>query len=1125
MSRDEIRHLGRAWSVIVACILLPLTAFAATAPEADSGRAPKADRAPLEPIRDCIRRVGELQALEHQARSMIVVLPDPSLTPFAREFDVFLLAIQQAMAAENLQFDKSCLPWRTASGEAERQSAGEKQVLPDPQATPGLLVYRGRPPRGDDEPAVDVVYALVVVGEAPPAGAAPASMEEALRLVAKGGPLGDLAVVEAGELPSVTILGPTFSGSAPSLGLALRRWTPPIPKRRCAKDPVVRQRVRIVSGSTTNTELDEQIRSAIGEERMKTLDLSAFRSVATSNDDLQSCLWNRVVPTRVGVQTRWSNGSGGSKLLCPPNGDPKDAENGRVALLVELSAFGQQFSGSDFEVMTFPPHLGALRNAYEALDKNQARSGSARAADEKATMLMTDLTSRLQHGIAMFGRDSTLSSLDLVLNNTLRRLARERVQVVGIIATSVADKIFLAEKVRRYVPDVRMVTIEGDVLLSHPRHHPATSGMLVASSSPLEVSEPSRLQFDFDWAQGVYLATRQLVGSERQPTDPADRWSPTGRDVYVSVVSRTGLSLVEVISPHQEVERGESSEDPKIVAAGFGFPWVRGGSGDSLPIIWRAVVYVASTLLLLIVYAVVRAFKKKEPLLGIVPFELIDWHQWKQADPKRRDHVLHALVALLPVAVGVVYLVVSFPSFDSMPLGWLTQSCLFLLTLGAVYLWVGLVARTGQAVQEVFSRDAWDVRGYLAAVLPALLVAISIVLIVGSAVHSISWFSRQDDRVRELLVDRLLSMSGGVSPIVPMALFASVVVAWLVVALRWRETEPTVLPAPSAQQDLTAGADDIETQPEIAQTTEEEGPGQDTPLVEPSRELWRALDLLARGRLKLLVWVATVLVPMLYLVTLFGAPPLRGIEQERAVDWAATVLLALALMLALGAALSAGLAWRSLRDLLETIDRQPRLKVTQLPRLRGPLNLEPLSKALRSVTAADALTLELAKASRGKLTLTWWHAAAAWLDRPQASASKELHELVVRLFQEGTGLLVRLAYRQLGTLMTFATVALITLFVAIGAYPFEPRRMVLLYLGLLVVAVATLSVAIVLQSRSEPLLKDLTGADGSWSSTRPLLQQLGFYAGLPVFGLLTARFPELRGFLTQWLDPIIVALK
>jgi hypothetical protein len=325
-----------------------------------------------------------------------------------------------------------------------------------------------------------------------------------------------------------------------------------------------------------------------------------------------------------------------------------------------------------------------------------------------------------------------------------------------------------------------------------------------------------------------------------------------------------------------------------------------------------------------------------------------------------------------------------------------------------------------------------------------------------------------------------------------------------VVALRWREVLPVA--APTAQDDL-------------APAPAESG------LAEPSRAMWQALDLLAHGRLKLGFWAAAVLIPMLYLATLFGAPPLRGIENRVAVDWAATVLLATSLLLALGAALSAVRGWWRLRDLLEAIAGRPLLGVTELPRPRKPLDLEPLRKALASVTAPDEPTKELASASEGELTLTWWHAAAGWLDGAEARPAGILHDLVARLFRQATGRLVRLAYRQLGTLMTYATVALITLFLAIGAYPFEPRRMVLLYLGLLVVAVATVSVTIVLQSRSEPLLKDVTGADGSWSSKGPLVQQLGFYAGLPVFGLLTARFPELRGFLGQWLDPIVMALK
>lgn len=1098
MSNAKDLRRSRFWSMVVAVALTPHAAFAADATPVVSDERHQEGPGRLQLIDLCLDRVEALVEQGHEARSLIVVLPDPARTTFAREVDIFLLAIQQAMAAEGLQLDKSCL---RSLGVPEAGASSVATASPAPtQAIPGLMVYRGKPlpraksgeePPAEDAPRWDVVYGVLVVGEVPPAGVAPGAMREALALVAEGGPLGDLTE-QAGRtdaLPPVTILGPTFSGSARSLGLALDGWMSRIAELKHGKAASVRQPVRIVSGSATNTDLDREIRAAIDADRKADLALT-FHSMATPNDHLQSCLWNRVIPDRVGLDTRW----GGAGTLCPPREGATDADNHRVALLVELSAFGREFEESSFEVITFPPHLGDLRNAYEKLRKDEARRGSHPSdRDASANILETDLTTQLQHGLSMFGRDNTLSSLDLGLNNSLRRLARERVRVVGIVATSVADKIFLAEKVRRYVPDVRLVTIEGDILLSHPRHFPSTAGMLVVSSFPMRVDEPSRLQLDFDWAHGVYLATRRLVASAAPPPDE--------HGVYVSVVSRTGLSLVDVVSGRRPSAAAQPYAPPDVLAAGFGFLDAPGLPAESFPTIWRSILYLASFLLLLVAYAVVRAFQRGEALLGIVPLELVNWRRWGHAATQGRDRVLHALVALLPVAAGMLFLVVAFPAFYSDgPLSVTTRLCFFSMIAGAVYLWSGLVVRTAKSLKEIATTTPWDPGRYAAALGPVLLAALGIATIVGLGVHAISWFSEQEEMIRQLFVERLLSMSGGVSPLVPVTLIAAVTVAWLVLALRWREVQPRLGDEPDGRGRKVS------------------------PLAGRSRRLWHALDLVS-GRLKLALWVVAVVVPMLYLMSLFGTPPLRGIEEGPAVDWVTTGLLALALLVTLGAALSAALGWWRLRDLLELVARNPRLGIAGLTRLRDWPDLAPLRHALGSVARPDAATRRLLEASRGEVTLAWWHLAASWLDSPPASATPNLRSPVESTFREATSRLVSLAYKQLGTLMTFATLALITLFLAISTYPFEPRRMVLLYLGLLVTAVAAASVTIVLQSRSEPLLQPLTGANGSWSATRPLLQQLGFYAGLPLLGLLTARFPELRGFLGQWLDPIVMALK
>jgi hypothetical protein len=318
--------------------------------------APPAAGAEPEPPRPCLDRFRELVGapLRYRPRALIATLPDPLDSPFAREFDALFLAFQRAMAEKGLVQDAACLTW-------SRQPGGEEASH---RETPSVVLFRRDADLADPDSRGEV-YTVLLVGELPHTGVRSQAMARALAWVARDGSFG--AGGEAGEEDEepLRVLGPTFSGSGRSLAVALAAAAAPGVDQ---EPPTPPRRLEIRSGTATSGSLAAVLESVLGPE-------VSFRSHGTASHHLQRCVWNRLVPERLGLDTRWGVRLGLGDD-CEPAGKGRD--NGRVALLVESSAYGSDFEG--FHLVPFPTHIGALREAYRAIGPSLRGADSAAEA-------------------------------------------------------------------------------------------------------------------------------------------------------------------------------------------------------------------------------------------------------------------------------------------------------------------------------------------------------------------------------------------------------------------------------------------------------------------------------------------------------------------------------------------------------------------------------------------------------------------------------------------------------------------------------------------------------------------------------------------------------------------------
>jgi hypothetical protein len=327
--------------------------------------------------------------------------------------------------------------------------------------------------------------ALLLVGETPSLGVNRSALSSAL------------GALDLPNAKRINILGPVFSGSVNSLVQTITPWT-----RKLS--------IRVLSGTASNPGNQEQFRAAHVD----------YGSRATSDqqkiDEVQKYL------LALGVRI-------------------KD----NVAVLVESSVYGQTFKNKGFLTIPFPMHISYIRSAYaKSIQPLNEINKALRPTLTPGIRLKLDLVEPDEslEKLPLFGASSTPQSRDLVLAATLSTIAQSRISVVGIVATDIKDKLFLAQEVRKSAPDVRLFALEGDLLMSHPDVAEACRGMVVFSSHPLKWSDPSgglRIQFASESAQGVFEAARffsESPGGEGIPEEMKQN-----RAIWTSVVGRGGL--------------------------------------------------------------------------------------------------------------------------------------------------------------------------------------------------------------------------------------------------------------------------------------------------------------------------------------------------------------------------------------------------------------------------------------------------------------------------------------------------------------------------------------------------------------------------------------------------------
>ncbi len=406
------------------------------------------------------------------------------------------------------------------------------------ELTPGALLFR----RTDLEPGSDPTLLLVLlVGETATGGVHAAALATALDLSLQWNkPFAPQAKDSIWNAGAVRILGPTYSGSAPSLDLALR-------------DAAVRHRLAagsrawfdLVTGSATSTN-NPKILEQSG--------LATFRATTRSDPEALAAIARYLGRTdqgwqcglHVGLLVEANTAWGSNVLSTPGSAEPAACES----CIADPEGYDQHpRPGQDplpcATVAHFPLHISRLR---AQLQRAQAATPAPLAprAPEVSLNLGEGLlpTDRLPEETP----ELTAATVETMVSGLFDVLNDRQISAIGVLATDKRDHVYLAQEIALHRPNILPFTLESSLVYLHPDAAGFVRGTVIASTYPLnprtqQWTQPSTLsshQFGGSPAQGVFNALALLLGHPEITVDYNSPRAPSERRIARAKHGRCG---------------------------------------------------------------------------------------------------------------------------------------------------------------------------------------------------------------------------------------------------------------------------------------------------------------------------------------------------------------------------------------------------------------------------------------------------------------------------------------------------------------------------------------------------------------------------------------------------------
>jgi len=516
----------------------------------------------------------------------IAFVPNPVTTHLALFFDRSVEIIQQAEQDELYSYDSSWFPWDDTAKDYpllsdQLEADGLKQIR---EQHPGVMVFRRSP--GPGRQPYDAGLIIFLVGEQPTRGITDTQFQNAISWIR----------ALAGDKTSQTlnILGPTFSGSLPSLALQLDGKLAPYFSG-----------VKVNSGSVSSGTAIEWFQKFLHDKNLGT-----FRTFVESDSVMVNrfCTYlsQRGYPeNQIAILSEDETAFGQANPEKPEGSAANDSDSTQ-AVAGRPSNWRQKDDPRVY--LYYPRDIASLRSAYE---QQSIFSSAKQTATQNApsTTLRGDLSepeSSEHDTVRSYSGQLTPLAQESVLFAIVRILREKHIQFVIVRSSSTLDQIFLSQFLRKSFPEGRVVLDGADLLFRKDIDGVSLRGVMILSSYPLISQEQdwTRPQqgrsrayriFGEDVIEGIYIAARMLwssdgdAGREDWIRDyAAPMWAQTAQDnqnenwqpsTWISVIGHRQFWPLAALNGNTLSQSGQRQVSPGECCAPQNAPEPGVGSG------------------------------------------------------------------------------------------------------------------------------------------------------------------------------------------------------------------------------------------------------------------------------------------------------------------------------------------------------------------------------------------------------------------------------------------------------------------------------------------------------------------------------------------------------------------
>jgi len=448
---------------------------------------------------------------------VIATAPNPLITHLPLMFDRVIEIIQQAAQDNRYSYDSSWLPWDQPKEYSSRtDQLASESAHSFQQSQPGVLVFR-MPPDKTTGPLYKGGLVVFVVAELPTGGINQYQFQSAVSWI------DDLGGFSEGR--KLKILGPTFSGSLPSLYRSLH-----FPQVTSALGESSK-RIRISSGSVSSDTYDKWFTEKLEKER-----LGSFQTAMEGDSVLLQRFCEYISSQgyrteHVAVLSEDETAFGertGDRLdnptqpICSIGEGDRDEDKTK-----DEKVKGKDKARNGPTYLYYPRDIATLRSAYE----QQSILGSSKQSSNtpaSSTTLRGDLSepaSSDHDTVRSYGGQLTPLAQESVLLTIADVLREKKIEFVVLRSTNSLDQVFLCQFLRRSLPEARLVIDGADLLFRRGAEGSSLRGVMVLSTYPLlvwqqdwtssQLSSANNGQsyriFGEDVAEGLYIAGRGLI--------------------------------------------------------------------------------------------------------------------------------------------------------------------------------------------------------------------------------------------------------------------------------------------------------------------------------------------------------------------------------------------------------------------------------------------------------------------------------------------------------------------------------------------------------------------------------------------------------------------------------------